>query len=173
MRAGGVIAYPTEGVWGLGCDPGNAAAVARLLELKARAVSKGLILVVGSVEQALPYLARLEAPVLEAVLASWPGPLTWLVPAPAWVPRWIRGDSPAVAIRLSAHAQTAALCRAYGGAIVSTSANRAGQPPARDELQLRRQFGRGIDFLLPGRLGGRSGPSEIRDARDGRILRAG
>jgi L-threonylcarbamoyladenylate synthase len=173
LRDGGVIAYPTEGVWGLGCDPANAGAVARVLELKARPVSKGLILVLGSVEQALPYLAGLGKDERDCVLATWPGAVTWVVPAPGWVPYWIRGDSTGVAVRVSAHAQTAALCRAFGGALVSTSANRAGHPPAPDALRIRRQLGRGIDFLLPGRLGGRSGPSEIRDARSGSVLRAG
>lgn len=173
LRAGGVIAYPTEGVWGLGCDPANAGAVARLLALKARPVSKGLILVVGSIGQSLPYLSRLASGERARVLASWPGPVTWVVPAPAWVPYWIRGDSAGVAIRVSAHPQTTALCLAFGGALVSTSANRAGQAPARDALRVRRQLGRGIDYLLPGSLGGRSGPSEIRDARSARVLRAG
>lgn len=173
LRAGGVIAYPTEGVWGLGCDPANPAAVARLLELKARPVSKGLILVAGSIAQALPYLARLDPAQCTRVLESWPGPETWVVPAPAWVPRWIRGDSPGVAIRVSAHPQTAALCLRFGGALVSTSANRAGVAPARDALRVRRQLGRGIDYLLPGALGGRAGPSRIRDACTGQVLRAG
>ena len=173
LRSGGVIAYPTEGVWGLGCDPANAAAVTRVLELKARPVSKGLILVAGSIEQALPYLGGLGDAEREQVLASWPGPVTWIVPAPSGVPAWIGGDSTNVAIRVSAHSLTAELCRAFGGVLVSTSANRAGQAPAPDALRVRRQLGRGIDYLLHGELGGRSAPSEIRVARTGQVLRAG
>ena len=127
LRAGGIVVHPTEAVWGLACDPASEAATLRLLALKQRSVDKGLILVAASPAQldrhvdwnALPPARR------DAMLASWPGPNTWIVPASAAVPAWIRGAHASVAVRVTAHAPAAALCTAFGGAIVSTSANPA------------------------------------------------
>lgn len=173
LRRGGVIAYPTEGVWGLGCDPFNPDAVAKLLALKQREVTKGLILVAATIEQFEPYLRAL-APAQRALLArSWPGPQTWVVPHGATLPDWITGYKSAAALRVSAHPIVAALCRFNGGPIVSTSANPAGRPPARSALKVRRYFGDKLDYLLPGKLGGQVGPTPIRDLASGRLLRGG
>lgn len=173
LRAGGVIAYPTEGVWGLGCDPWQSAAVQRLLALKGRAVAKGLILVAGELAQVEPWLRPLTAEQRAAVGASWPGPVTWVLPAPARLPQWISGRHRSVAVRVSAHTGVRALSLAFGAPIVSTSANPQGRPPARSELAVRRYFRDRLDYVLPGRLGGQRGPSTIRDARTGRVLRPG
>lgn len=172
LRRGGVVAYPTEGVWGLGCDPWDAAAVRALLALKGRPERKGLILVAGDVEQLRPLLRALPAGRIAEVLASWPGPRTWVVPAPPEVPALIRGDSTGIALRVSAHPVVRALCLAFGGPIVSTSANPSGRPAARSALAVRGYFRDRLDAVLPGALGGQRGPSEIRDALSGRILRA-
>jgi len=172
LRQGGVIAYPTEAVWGLGCDPANEAAVYRLLALKQREVAKGLILAAAEVGQIEHLLKGLDATQRERVLASWPGPVTWVLPVgPDFWP-WVRGEHLSVAVRVSAHAGVRALCRAFGGALVSTSANLARAEPARDEAEVRQQFGDGLAAILPGALGGDLKPSEIRDARSGAILRA-
>lgn len=170
LQAGGVIAYPTEGVWGLGCDPLNEAAVRRLLDLKQRPEAKGLIIIAASLPQVERWLGGLDAAQRAACAATWPGPFTWVVPA-AHAPEWLRGKHDSVAVRVSAHPGVQALCNAFGGALVSTSANVSGKPPARDPLVLRQQFGRGLDYILPGRLGGDGKPSEIRDARTGIVLR--
>ena len=124
LHRGGVIAYPTEAVWGLGCDPSNEAAVARLLALKQRPVDKGLILVAGTLEQFHGLLDWDALPTdrSEAVFASWPGPHTWIVPTSGRVPHWITGAHDGVAVRVSAHPQVVALCDAFGGPLVSTSA---------------------------------------------------
>lgn len=173
LRAGGVIAYPTEGVWGLGCDPFNAGAVERILRLKGRSPGKGLILVAGDVAQVRPLLARVPLARRTELLASWPGPVTWIVPVGDEMPRWITGKHDSVAIRVSDHAQLATLCRLFGGPIVSTSANLQGRPAARSALAVRRYFRGAIDYLLPGELGGRRGATAIREALSGRIVRAG
>lgn len=170
LRAGAVIAYPTEAVWGLGCDPFNEAAVLRLLELKQRSEAKGLIIIAADVAQISPWLEALTPAQKTTVLATWPGPYTWIVPAPQ-APRWLRGAHDSLALRVSAHPGVQALCRAWGGPLVSTSANLSGQPPARDALALRRQFGAGLGCIVPGRLGGDARPSEIRDAVSGAVLR--
>jgi L-threonylcarbamoyladenylate synthase len=173
LRAGGVIACATESVWGLGCDPGNERAVRRVRELKGRDADKGLILVAGNLSQAMPYLHHLPADKLAQLRASWPGPVTWIVPQAGELPSWLTGGHQGVAIRVSDHQQLQALCQSFGAAIVSTSANPQGREPARSALMVRRYFGSGIDYLLPGVLGGRALPSEIREALTGRILRPG
>lgn len=170
LRAGGVIAYPTEAVWGLGCDPFDEQAVRRVLDLKQRSEAKGLIIIAADIAQIEPWLQELDAAQKAAVLNTWPGPYTWVVPAES-APSWLRGRHASLALRVSAHPGVQALCRAWGGPLVSTSANRSGQPPVRDALQLRRQFGDGLAYILPGRLGGDAKPSEIRDAVSGTVLR--
>ncbi len=172
LRQGRVLAYPTEGVWGLGCDPSNQAAVRRLLDLKGRSASKGLILIAASVDQVRHLLRDLNPQQLQPILATWPGPVTWLVPAPPGFSSWITGGKPTLAVRVSAHTGVVALCTAFGGPIVSTSANPSGRAAALTELAVRRYFRERLDGLLPGELGGQRGPSEIRDALTGRIIRA-
>lgn len=170
---GGVIAYPTEGVWGLGCDPRNQAAVLRLLALKQREVGKGLILIASSEAQLAPFIdtAALSAAQLAAVRASWPGPSTWIVPASAEVPHWITGDHDGIAVRVTAHPQVIALCEGFGGALVSTSANVASAPaPCRRE-DLDPRILAGVDAVCAGETSGRAQPSRIRDARSGQVLR--
>lgn len=171
LRAGGVIAYPTEGVWGLGCDPLDPAAVARLLDLKKRPVEKGLILVASQLEDLGEAIADLDNHELDQ-LRSDPGyPLTWLIPDNGAVPAWITGGAATLAVRISRHPVVARLCREVGSAIVSTSANPSGRPAATSALQVRRYFGKRLDALVPGRLGGERGPSEIRDIATGQVLR--
>jgi L-threonylcarbamoyladenylate synthase len=171
IRAGGVLAYPTEAVYGLGCDPLDAGAVERILTLKGRSAAKGLILIASELDQLLPYLAALPAGMLARMQADWPGPVTWVVPARPDAPFWLTGGRDTIAVRVTGHPGAAALCRAAGMPLVSTSANPSGAPPARKAWAVRHWFGDGVDFILPGPLGGRAGPSEIRDARSGRILR--
>lgn len=171
LRAGEVIAYPTEAVWGLGCDPFREDAVRRVLDLKQRSEAKGLIIIAASLAQIDPWLGALSPAQKAAVLATCPGPYTWIVPA-ADAPAWLRGDHDSLALRVSAHPGVQALCEAWGGPLVSTSANLSGQEPAPDVAALQQQFGAGLGYILPGRLGGDARPSEIRDAVTGIVLRA-
>lgn len=172
LRAGGVIAYPTEGVWGLGCDPDNDEAVAHLLRLKQRDPVKGLILVAASIEQFSPWLEGLPPELHAPLVASWPGPNTWLVPDNGHSHALVRGAHDCVALRVSDHPGVAALCRAFGGPIVSTSANRASEPPAMSAAEVHKIFGDELDAIVEGELGGLDRPSTIRDLRSGRVLRA-
>jgi L-threonylcarbamoyladenylate synthase len=170
VRAGGVIAYPTEAVWGVGCDPWNAEAVERLLALKQRPVEKGLILVAADITQFDFLLAGLPAAWIEQLRGSWPGPNTWLVPHADRLPAWITGCHDSVALRVSDHPGVQALCR-LTGPLVSTSANPAGRPAARSRLRIAQYFGNRLDAVLGGALGGRRNPSLIRDLRSGAVLR--
>lgn len=169
IREGGVIAAPTEAVYGLSCDPWNEAAVQTLLGLKQRNVAQGLILVAGGLYQFTSLVEHLSREQQQELLASWPGPVTWLVPANEHVPDWISGDHHSVALRVTAHPVMAELCRVAGKPLVSTSANPSGAPPARDISQLEVYFP-GIT-VLEGELGGADRPSEIRDLETGKILR--
>ncbi|MGH8541541.1 MAG: L-threonylcarbamoyladenylate synthase [Stenotrophobium sp.] len=171
LSAGGVIAYPTEAVWGLGCDPLNRHAGERLLHLKQRDWRKGLILIAADFSQLRPFIADLPLNDLQPALTTWPGPATWLVPAAETVPEWVRGEHDKIAVRVTAHPLAAALCQAFGGAIVSTSANRAGEPPALTATQVRLRFGAALDTVLMGRLGGLAKPTPIRDLYSGKLLR--
>jgi L-threonylcarbamoyladenylate synthase len=174
LQRGGLLAYPTEAVWGLGCDPDNEAAVLRLLELKQRPVDKGLILVAAHLD---PLRRWLDLPALPpdrlaVVLASWPGPHTWVMPAAADAPAWVTGGRDSIAVRISAHPVVAALCEAFGGALVSTSANRGGEPPARTRGELDPVLDQAIDGIVAGETGGLAQPTPIRVAVDDSVLRS-
>ncbi|TLF49151.1 threonylcarbamoyl-AMP synthase [Halomonas urmiana] len=171
LRAGGVIAYPTEAVWGLGCDPDDEAALARLLRLKARDPAKGVILVAASIAQFAPWLEGLTAAQRALLEVSWPGPTTWLVPDNGRAHALVRGDHDRVALRVSDHPLVIALCEAVGGPVVSTSANRAGEPPAMSADEIHRVFDDELDAVLEGELGGLERPSTIRDLATGQVLR--
>lgn len=170
FRRGGLIAYPTESCYGLGCDPRNARAVKRLLRLKGRPQAKGLILIADRFKRLQPYLAPLTARQQQAVFPTWPGPHTWLAPVSRKTPRWLRGKHPGLAVRVSAHSGAAALCRALGSALVSTSANRAGLKPLKTCAACFKAFGSEV-LAVPGRIGKRKKPSIIQDLASGKIIR--
>lgn len=174
LHHGGVIAYPTEAVWGLGCDPRNESAVLRLLALKQREVDKGLILIAADEAQLSPFIdmAALDAAQCAQVRNSWPGPNTWIVPAATDAPTWITGAHTGIAVRVSAHPVVIALCDAFGGALVSTSANIAAAPAPRARAEMDAVIVAGVDAIVPGETGDLLQPTAIRDARSGAILRA-
>ena len=171
LRRGGIVAYPTEACYGLGCDPRNHAAIRRLLAVKRRSWSHGLILIAESLDRLLPYLAPVPPQACERARATWPGPHTWLWPAQAGVSRWLRGGHDSLAVRVTAHPGAAALCRHARLPLVSTSANRHGRRPARSAEESRRLFGNDIDYFLAGKLGGAEKPTEIRDVVSGAVVR--
>lgn len=169
LREGGVVAYPTEGVFGLGCRPDDADAVACILEIKGRDAAQGLLLIAADRAQ-LEGWADLP-PGTPDLRCPDDAPVTWVVPATDAVPPWIRGRHAGLAVRVTSHPVARALCEAAGLPLVSTSANRAGQPPARNALVLRRRFGSLVDFVVPGHCGRARGPSEIRDLESGKTIR--
>jgi L-threonylcarbamoyladenylate synthase len=131
LRHGGIIAYPTESCFGLGCDPRNRKAVKRLLHLKGRPQHKGLILIASCQRQLKPYMQSVNPALQPQLSASWPGAHTWLVPAARHCPPWLTGRHQAIAVRVSAHPPSADLCHSIDMALVSTSANRSGGKPAK------------------------------------------
>lgn len=169
-----VVAWPTEAIFGLGCDPDSELAVARLLALKQRPVEKGLILIAASFGQLKPYIddSGLNEARRATLFSRWPGPVTFVFPARDTTPRWLTGRFNSLAVRVTDHPLAAELCRAYGKPLVSTSANLSGQPPCRTTEEVRVQFG--ADFpVVDGPTSGRREPSEIRDALTDELFRRG
>jgi len=171
VGGGGLIAYPTEAVWGLGCDPLNGEAVTRLLKLKGRSIDKGLILIAADIDQLVPFVRFLDGEKMDRIIRTWPGPNTWLFPAAIGLPQWLTGVHQTLAVRVTDHPLASALCRAWGMPLVSTSANRGGERPARTALKVRSRLGNGVNYLLYGALGGLDRPTPIRDAITGTLVR--
>ena len=171
LLAGGVIAYPTEGVFGLGCLPDNTAAVERILSIKNRAANKGLILIAATADQ---FEGWIDAEHREKIPQPDPlQPVTWICRPSPQVPAIITGEHTGLAVRVTTNPVAAAICDAVDMPIVSTSANTSGRPVARNSMVLRRQFGGLVDYVVPGRCGPATGASEIRDMESGRVLRPG
>lgn len=171
LRSGGILAYPTEAVFGLGCDPLNEKSVQRLLSIKQRPVSKGLILIGAQMAHLQPFMQEVDDSIMRKLLNTWPGPATWLLPAAKSVPNWLTGKHDRIALRLIAHPAAADLCRAFGGAIVSTSANLSKHPPAKTPLQARIRCANRADMVLSAKTGSLKSPTPIRDALTGQAIR--
>jgi L-threonylcarbamoyladenylate synthase len=173
LRAGQVIAYPTEAVYGLGCDPANESAVRKLLALKGRHESAGLVLIAGKYNQIQPWIADIDESLKDSAMQTWPGPVTWLFPRAAGVPDYVAGHHDTIAIRITAHEPSRVLCEAFGSALISTSANHTSAKPARSAGEVEGYFDQHLAGILAGPLGGADKPSEIRDLVSGNIIRKG
>ncbi|HUW50335.1 MAG TPA: Sua5/YciO/YrdC/YwlC family protein [Sulfuricella sp.] len=170
LARGGVIAYPTESCYGLGCDPRSYRAVRQILQIKNRPRSRGLILVADRFSRLQRYVQSPTSEQRKLLDQTWPGPHTWLMPASRHAPRWLRGRHDDIAVRVTAHPDTAALCRALRSSLVSTSANRAGLKPLKTYAACIKAFGQNA-LVMPGRVGTRKTPSTIQYLISGRILR--
>jgi len=169
-----VIAYPTEAVFGLGCDPDSELAVEELLGLKRRPREKGLILIADNYQQLLPYIddSALTDEQRATIFSQWPGPVTWVMPAQATTPSWLTGQFSTLAVRVTDHPLVKELCSRFGKPLVSTSANLSGLEPCRFAEEFKQQFGDEFP-VLEGNVGGRQNPSEIKDALTGHLFRQG
>ena len=170
LKRGGLIAYPTESCFGLGCDPGNRKAVLRILKLKQRPQRKGLILISSRYGQVARYLQPLTGADQIKLHQYGSQAVTCLMPTRHSAPRWLRGEHDTLAVRLTAHPIARQLCRSAGSALVSTSANRSGQRPVKTYAECQRLFGKAV-WVLRGRVGKRKQPSTIRAWADGKIIR--
>jgi L-threonylcarbamoyladenylate synthase len=170
LRRGGLIAYPTESCYGLGCDPRNPRALRRLIRLKGRNAAKGLLLIADRFRRLQPFVRPLHPLERARMQRSWPGPVTWVVPAAATCPPLLTGGRPTIAVRVTAHPVAARLCRSLGMALVSTSANKSGRKPAKTAAECRRIFGARVR-VIAGRIGTRKRPSTLIDLATGTVLR--
>lgn len=178
LRQGKVLAYPTEAVWGLGCDPYNETAFAEILRLKQRPIEKGVILLAASISQVENLLQDLSEETQQKIIDSWTHTqaseraTTWLLPANKTIPTWIKGQHPLVAVRVTSHPLCVALCNAFHGFIVSTSANPAGLEAARTMQEAHQYFQHENSLnYLNGDLGLSQRPSRIINALTGEVIR--
>lgn len=170
LRDGGVVAYPTESVFGLGCLPEDGEAVGRVLSIKGRDPAKGLIVIASCLAQ---LRAWIDLPDAAAALSTTSDrPVTWIVPPAEYLPYWICGEHSGIAVRITSHPVAAALCDAADSALISTSANLSGHPPARNRHVLRRCFHGLVDYIVPGQCGSAQTSSEIRVLTSGEVLRS-
>jgi L-threonylcarbamoyladenylate synthase len=170
LKAGAVIAYPTEAVYGLGCDPLNEIAVMSLLDIKQRPIEKGLILIASSLDQLHPYL-DLGQTIINRITPTWPGPVTWVIPARFWVPKWLTGEHDSLAVRVTNHPVARDLCAQFGGPLVSTSANPTTRPAIKESRKLLKTFAGADIFIVHGKVGVLEQETAIYDALSGKRLR--
>ena len=171
IQAGGVLVYPTEAVFGIGCDFRNQSAVTKILQLKQRPVNKGLVLIASHIQQILPLIKPIDRSHLARALKSWPGHYTWVFPKTHSVPSWITGDFETVAVRISSHPTVKAICNHVGHALVSTSANISGQTTPNSCQEINNAWGNQVNYYLDLPLGKQDNPSTIKLASDGSVLR--
>ncbi|WP_190364206.1 L-threonylcarbamoyladenylate synthase [Pseudoalteromonas sp. S16_S37] len=173
LSDGGVICYPTEAVYGLGCDPDDQEAVNKLLAIKQREVSKGLILLADNYGQCLRYVDDAKIPMDKRteLFSSWPSAITWLLPAKASTPKWLTGEHDTIAVRITAHPECKALSKLFGKPLVSTSANLSGKAPVMTLDEARCTFHELVDCYVQGELGGNAAPSQIKHALTGAVIR--
>ncbi|MCX8589092.1 MULTISPECIES: Sua5/YciO/YrdC/YwlC family protein [unclassified Gilliamella] len=174
LKKGEVVAYPTESVFGLGCDPDCQTAVTKLLDLKRRPIEKGLILIASHYDQLIPYIdeSALTYQQKQLALTSWPGAVTWIFPKNKNTPQFLTGQFDSIAVRVTDHPLVCTLCNLFGKPLVSTSANLSNYPPCFTANEVALQFGEQFP-ILQGETGHRASPSEIRDIKTGQIIRQG
>ncbi|MDD5411659.1 MAG: L-threonylcarbamoyladenylate synthase [Methylobacter sp.] len=170
IKAGSVIAYPTEAVYGLGCDPLNEDAVMSLLNIKQRPIEKGLILIASSLDQLRPYLV-LDQTIIDRIIPTWPGPVTWIIPARPWVPAWLTGKQGSLAVRVTNHPIAHDLCAQFGSPLVSTSANPSTRPAIKESRKLLKAFADSDIFIIHGKVGALKQETVIYNAVTGEQLR--
>lgn len=172
FEEGQIFVYPTEAVIGIGCDPDNEAAVTRLCEIKKRPLHKGVILIADTYSRLLKYVDDAAIPMdrRTEIFSSWPGPYTWLMPKSKDAPAWITGEHNSIAVRVTAHKGVIELCQRLGSAMVSTSANFAGEEPCRTIDEARTVFEDTVVYV-DGETSGNAAPSTIKDAITGKVLR--
>lgn len=172
LAGGGVVAYPTEGVYGIGCLPFDRTAADRILAMKNRSWRKGLLLIAADVAQIEQLIILPQGRLGSEILSSWPGAVTWVLEARLPTPKWISGGRNTLAVRVTDHPVASMLCRRVASPLVSTSANRSDRPPLSRMVQVRRVLGSKLDYVVPGALGSSVSPTIIRDGQTGRVLRA-
>lgn len=171
LKAGGVIAYPTEGVFGLGCDPNNQQAIESLLDIKHRDIAKGFILIASERTQLSPFIAELSVEIKNKLDNSWPGPVTWILPCSDTAPASVTGGKSTIATRVTDHKIASSLCVECQSAIISTSANISGKPACTTAQQVEEVFGDQLDYILDHKVGNLKGPTPIFDGTTGDQLR--
>ncbi len=173
LNTGHVIAYPTEAVYGVGCDPHNAQSIETIYALKKRPANKGFILISHHWDIIAPWISPLSPFRMEDILNTWPGPITWILPASPLLPPHLKNKNNTIAVRITAHPFSKTLCEAFNKPLVSTSANLAGHSPCYTPQCIQTTFSKDIAFIVDAPLGTLRCPTEIREGSTGNILRSG
>jgi len=175
LKTKGVIAYPTESVFGLGCDPDCEEAIQKILDLKQRPAHKGLILIAADIEQLQNYadFSSLSPEQLDKIKATWPGPFTWIIPVQPSLSKLVSGSFNSIAVRVTKHPMVQTLCREFGKPIISTSANLSGEKACITTSQVTEMFANNplLDYVIDQPVSGLDKPSQIHDALTGKRLR--
>lgn len=171
LRQGKIIAYPTEAIYGLGCDPFNQAAVDRLLKIKNRPEEKGFILIADNWQRVENLVKPIDKTLLKKILSTWPNHITWIFPASSKTPEWIRGAHTTIAIRITSFPVAKKLCEMFEKPIISTSANIEGTKPLKTEKEVKKIFKNQIDYIIDAPVGNHEKPSEMREALTGNVIR--
>jgi len=172
IRRGGVIAYPTETVYGLGCSPLQAQALQRIVQIKKRSPQKGLILISHRSELLHRFMGYLSPQQYQQLNTLQTRATTWLVPAAAGISPLLTGGHKTVAVRLSQHPLIQLLSEYLQSPIISTSANISGHDVCRSPLQIKLMFKQQLDKIIYGTVAADALPSRIIDIRSGNIIRA-
>jgi L-threonylcarbamoyladenylate synthase len=173
IKKGAVFAYPTDTIWGLGCHPQNELAINRILQIKNRSESKGMILLSSHINYCAPYIDETYFQQhYEQISSAEKYPTTWLVPASAYCPSWLTGDHDSVALRLTQRPHIKTLCDILAQPLISTSANYSGHSPARNAFQIHRNFASQVDFIIHSSIKSTQKASRIIDMKSGKIIRA-
>ncbi len=170
LSSGGVIAYPTESVFGLGCDASNIQAIERILKIKQRDSNKGLILLVSDIRQASHFIRPLNIKSVSKLNTTSNQATTWLLAKSSETPKLISGEHSKIAIRVTNHPIARALCHELGSPIVSTSCNFNGEPPFSKAALIPNHLATHLDLILKGDCGGQA-PSKIVDFMTGEQIR--
>lgn len=170
LKRGGLVAYPAEACYGIGCLPRHAHALRKLIRLKKRPQNKGMIVIGNSLPQLRPLLQRPSESLAAMLENEWPAPTTFLLPCRR-LPPLLRGKGRSkLAVRVPAHEGARQLCAIAGTPLVSTSCNRSGGRPCKSRREAQRLFGRDV-WIIGGRIGRQKTPSRIIDAETGKRLR--
>ena len=169
IRYGGIIAYPTDTIYGLGCDPYNADAVASINDIKQRPRNKQFILLAGHTDQVAPLVELDKDQQHKITRAS--EPTSWVIEARPSAPGWLISEQGTITIRISQQHDVQRLCQALGQAIISTSANPSGKPPARNSLELHKYFHHSVDVILASHKMLAASPSKVVRLCDNHVIR--
>lgn len=170
LKQGKIIAYPTEAVYGIGCDPFNEAAVNKIKRLKSRKPNQGFILIASDWSQISNLCDNIAEDKMLEVKKSWPGPNTWVFPASQNAPSWICSNN-TIALRVTDHPLAKKLCEEFGSPIVSTSANPSSLTPAKTAEEVNNYFNDEIDYIVEGEVGSLQKPTQIKNVLTGEFYR--
>jgi len=170
IRRGGVIAYPTESCFGLGCDPKNKKAINKIIKLKKRSLNKNFILIGSSLKHFDYFTNSFNDVTKENLFSKWPGPHTWIIKANNRCPNWLKSNSK-IALRIPSFSNCQALINSIDMAITSSSLNLSGKIPLKNYRDVCRFLPDQVK-LIKGRIGKNRNPSVIQDFKTKNIIRS-